>query len=284
MSTIRLLIKPALFTFGFCGTCFCGAAIYQYERSRTYRPPLMRRISLMNIDQNRNYISNQFLELRNKVKTWKDRLSTGQKIACVIISANLYVMLCWRVPIFQPMMNKFFNSKFTPLDRKVFLPPMILSCFSHISAIHLAFNMYCLYSFANVATYLLGPEQFVGLYLSAGVVSSFASLALRIATKSAAGSIGASGALFGIVAYVCMKRPDSEILLFFVPLAAGNVIKGAMLFDAVGILARWKFVDHAAHLGGATFGVWYATYGEKLFNQHKRTLIKHYLEYKKKLA
>lgn len=236
------------------------------------------------VDQKRNAISTQFHEIREKVRSWKNRLSTGEKIACVIISANLYVLLSWRVPMFRPMMNKFFNSKFSPLDTKVFIPPMILSCFSHISAIHFAFNMYCLYSFSNVATYLLGPEQFVGLYLSAGVVSSFTSLALRIATKSMAGSVGASGALFGIVAYVCMKRPDSEILLFFIPLAAGTVIKGAMIFDTIGILARWKVIDHAAHLGGALFGLWYATYGEKLFNQHKRTLIRHYLEYKKKLV
>lgn len=288
MSTIRLLIKPALFASGFCGACFCGAAVYQYERSLSHKsyPQFsspFKQVTLLKDRHNDNYFKSTFFEIREKVRTWKNQLRTGEKIAFVIISINLYVLISWRIPKLRPVMNKFFNSKYSPLDKKLQLSPMLLSCFSHASPVHFAFNMYCLYSFSNVATHLMGPEQFVALFLSAGVVSSFASLAVRVATQSQIGSIGASGALFGIVAYVCMKMPDSEILLFFIPIAAGNLIKGAMAFDAVGILAKWKLLDHAAHLGGSLFGVWYATSGEKLFYKYRRLIVSNYLECKKKL-
>lgn len=53
--------------------------------------------------------------------------------------------------------------------------PMILSTFSHYSAFHIFANMYVLHSFSNGAVQSLGAEQFLGLYLSAGVLSSFAS-------------------------------------------------------------------------------------------------------------
>ena len=47
--------------------------------------------------------------------------------------------------------------------------PMVLSAFSHYSAIHLGLNMYVLYSFgAPIIDRFFGVEQFCGFYLSAG--------------------------------------------------------------------------------------------------------------------
>lgn len=45
---------------------------------------------------------------------------------------------------------------------------MILSNFSHHSALHLFINMYVLWSFSLAITDFLGREQFVAMYLSAG--------------------------------------------------------------------------------------------------------------------
>lgn len=52
---------------------------------------------------------------------------------------------------------------------------MLLSTFSHSSFLHLAVNMYVLHSFSSMAVAALGKEQFMALYLTSGVVSSFAS-------------------------------------------------------------------------------------------------------------
>lgn len=46
--------------------------------------------------------------------------------------------------------------------------PMILSTFSHYSLFHMAANMYVLWSFSSSIVSLLGPEQFMAVYLSAG--------------------------------------------------------------------------------------------------------------------
>jgi rhomboid-like protein len=45
---------------------------------------------------------------------------------------------------------------------------MLLSTFSHYSLLHLAANMYVLWSFSSSAVSMLGPEQFLAVYLSAG--------------------------------------------------------------------------------------------------------------------
>lgn len=48
---------------------------------------------------------------------------------------------------------------------------MLLSTFSHYSLFHLAANMYVLWSFSSSIINMMGKEQFVALYLSAGVLS-----------------------------------------------------------------------------------------------------------------
>ncbi|KAG7163430.1 Presenilins-associated rhomboid-like protein-like [Homarus americanus] len=40
-------------------------------------------------------------------------------------------------------------------------------------------------------------------------------------------------------------------------------LKGVMCLDAVGMALGWRMFDHAAHLGGALFGLIYASYGPK---------------------
>ena len=56
---------------------------------------------------------------------------------------------------------------------------------------HLGLNMYVLYTFSSLAISVLGKEQFIGFYLSAGVVSSFASLLFKTITKQPGLSMGA---------------------------------------------------------------------------------------------
>lgn len=51
---------------------------------------------------------------------------------------------------------------------EVLCSPMLLSTFSHFSLFHMAANMYVLWSFSSSIVNILGQEQFVAVYLSAG--------------------------------------------------------------------------------------------------------------------
>lgn len=50
---------------------------------------------------------------------------------------------------------------------------MILSSFSHYSLIHMMANMYVLWTFSSGIVSLLGKEQFLAVYLSAGESNKF---------------------------------------------------------------------------------------------------------------
>lgn len=68
---------------------------------------------------------------------------------------------------------------------------MVLSMFSHKDIVHLGFNMYVLYSFAQPAGMALGKEQFLALYLTSGICGSLASVINKTIIKSTASSLGA---------------------------------------------------------------------------------------------
>jgi rhomboid-like protein len=58
---------------------------------------------------------------------------------------------------------------------------------------------------------ILGKEQFAALYLSAGVISSFASSLYKVATSRIGYSLGASGALFTMIGVYGTLLPDSKL-------------------------------------------------------------------------
>lgn len=68
---------------------------------------------------------------------------------------------------------------------------MFLSTFSHYSALHLFANMYVLRSFTNAGVISLGKEQFLAVYMSAGVVASLSSIMYKTLLHQPGISLGA---------------------------------------------------------------------------------------------
>jgi rhomboid-like protein len=77
-------------------------------------------------------------------------------------------------------------------------------------------------------------------------------------------SLGASGAIMAILAFVCAQYPDTKLSIIFLPqiqFTAGNAIFAILGIELSGILFGWRFFDHAAHLGGALVGMFWCYYG-----------------------
>ncbi|XP_070099457.1 presenilin-associated rhomboid-like protein, mitochondrial isoform X3 [Equus przewalskii] len=86
-----------------------------------------------------------------------------------------------------------------------------------------------------------------------------------------------SGAIMTVLAAVCTKIPDGRLAIIFLPMftfTAGNALKAIIAMDTAGMILGWKFFDHAAHLGGALFGIWYITYGHELIWKNREPLVK----------
>ncbi|TPX72955.1 hypothetical protein SpCBS45565_g00161 [Spizellomyces sp. 'palustris'] len=148
---------------------------------------------------------------------------------------------------------------------------MLTANFSHNELWHMFVNMFVLYSFGPAVIDIIGPRQFIFLYLAAGLASSAASLlhsamstrrnAWGTPTRQFTATHGASGAITGCTILFAATYPTVPVYLFMVvPIPAAVAIGGFVAYDVyrsyTGSSGR---TDSAAHVGGAAAGLayWY---------------------------
>ncbi|XP_043975753.1 presenilins-associated rhomboid-like protein, mitochondrial [Gambusia affinis] len=264
------LVKPFLFTVGFTGCSFGAAAIWQYESLKSRVQSYFNELQADWLEKLRPQKRG---DVRKEINQWWNSLTEGQKTVAGIIVANVLVFCAWPlVPL--PIMLRYFTSN--PASSALCVP-MLLSTFSHMSLFHLAANMYVLWSFSSSAVSMLGREQFLAVYLSAAVASSFSSYLCKTVTGRYGPSLGASGAIMAVLALVCTKMPEAKLAIIFLPMftfTAANALKAIVAMDTAGLLLGWRIFDHAAHLGGALFGIWYILFGHELIWKNREPFVK----------
>ena len=136
--------------------------------------------------------------------------------------------------------------------------------FLHADAMHLILNMYVLYSFSFGALRNFETIGFVIIYFGAIIIGNLFSLYIY-KKQGWYSAIGASGGVSGIIfASVAMNPVASRIGIIFLPpeLSIPGYIFGALYFGySVYMMLNPRPHDnigHAAHLGGAAFGLVYA--------------------------
>ncbi len=127
---------------------------------------------------------------------------------------------------------------------------------------HIFFNMFALWMFGSVLERVWGAKRFVFYYFfcmaGAGVIQLFVTtLALADGAHPTA-TVGASGAVFGLLLAFGVIFPNVKLrLLFFpVPIAAKYfVVLYGLLELFLGVANTQSMVAHFAHLGGMFFGL-----------------------------
>ncbi|KAG2221178.1 hypothetical protein INT45_007755 [Circinella minor] len=191
-------------------------------------------------------------------------LTDAERTLWALIGINLTVFGFWQFPRMLPFMTKWFTHNPASKNSSITL---VTSCFSHQEIFHLMLNMMGLYSFGMVIHQHLGREQFLASYLGMGIGANVASHVLSIATRRyrpIMPSLGASGAIYGLLAGTAYLYPNSSVSLIFlpfIPIKMGYALPAMMGFDLAGILLGWRRFDHYAHLAGAGLGVYYMHYG-----------------------
>ncbi len=128
---------------------------------------------------------------------------------------------------------------------------LLTSCFVHIGIMHIAFNMWCLWSLGGMAERLYGRTTFACIYLLCGISGSLGSLLWHRAPIISA---GASGAIFGLAGAVIASLKLGE----FPP---GSMVQSTMqsLIAFVGFNVVFGAIsgmtDNACHIGGLAAGV-----------------------------
>ena len=145
-----------------------------------------------------------------------------------------------------------------PLNSGRFWPWQLVSYgFLHGDPMHLFFNMLGLWMFGSELERLWGRNRYLQMLLASVVSAALVQLIFTMLTGSRAPTVGASGALFGLLLSFGMLFPDRIIMPLFppIPMKARTFV---MVFGGLELLfglTGGGGVAHFAHLGGM-LGAW----------------------------
>lgn len=152
---------------------------------------------------------------------------------------------------------------------------VVTHMFMHGGFWHILFNMYTLFIFGVVVERIIGPKKFLLFYFVCGLgaaalqmgtqyiemqafLNSGSEAALKgIAVLKSTPTVGASGAIYGVLIGYAMLFPQSKMTLIFPPVtlsAKWMVIIFAAIELFTGVVGFADGVAHFAHLGGMLIG------------------------------
>ena len=141
---------------------------------------------------------------------------------------------------------------------------LLTSTFMHGGWLHLGGNMLFLWIFGDNVEHRIGHGLYLAFYLLAGVIASFAQI--LVDTGSVIPTLGASGAISGVLGAYLMMFPTNRVLVIFFrfPVWVPAIV-------AIGLWAAFQFVNglgaiavteetaggvaYMAHIGGFVAGV-----------------------------
>ena len=178
--------------------------------------------------------------------------------------------------------NRLMLAVFYPSPETDFFRPyqLVTHMFMHANINHLFFNMLGLFFFGPPLEALWGSKRFLFYYFFTGFGALFLHLLFMYVelnylgvSKQILGApmLGASGAIFGLLAGYATNFPNNVISLIFPPISMKAkyfvlIYGGIELFLGLGRFNTG--IAHFAHLGGAVFGFlliqYWLRYGTRL--------------------
>jgi membrane associated rhomboid family serine protease len=132
---------------------------------------------------------------------------------------------------------------------------LVTYLFLHAGLFHLLINMLMLWMFGTAVAHAWGSRAFLPYYFVCGVGGAV--ITLLTSHASVHPTIGASGAVLGVVLAYGLMYPDRQVLLFFlIPIKMKYFIGMLVLVDLWGS-AQDNGIANFAHLGGMLFGFLY---------------------------
>ena len=169
---------------------------------------------------------------------------------------------------------------------------LVTYMFMHANFQHIFFNMFAVWMFGRTLEQVLGPKRFLTYYMVCGIgaglvqeviqyiqyvteLSHYSGVDTGIAVipmqeyLNMMTTVGASGAVYGILLAFGMLFPNSQMFVFPIPFpikAKFFVIGYAVIELFAGLGASGDGIAHFAHLGGMIFGFFLMMYWRKKNN------------------
>ncbi len=183
----------------------------------------------------------------------------GAPVTLGLIIANVGIWLVMVISIGAGWLDlgEFWFKYFAMTPRMVFeghVYQVFTAIFLHSQDfLHVLFNMYLLWMFGARVERTFSSRMFLFFYLVCGIVGCLLSLLMRSFGSPDIPSLGASGAVFGVlVAYGFLFANETILLFFAFPVKVWKAVVGFIALETLFILFQMQAgTDNWAHLGGA---------------------------------
>ena len=129
----------------------------------------------------------------------------------------------------------------------------VTAIFLHGDFGHLLYNMFALLLFGGMLERLIGGRRFLLVFFATGIIANFVSVFFYPS------SLGASGAIFGIIGSLIVVRPTLVVFAFGLPMPM--FIAGILWAtgDIIGLFVPSN-VGNIAHLSGLAIGLLFGAF------------------------
>lgn len=161
-------------------------------------------------------------------------------------------LICVFVALLQVFV-KGFTETFMLTSNAFAMPwQFVTAIFLHGNLLHLLFNLFALVFFGLVVENLIGSKKFLALFSSSGIIANIISFSFYPA------SLGASGAILGLIGCLAAIKPMMIVWAFNIPMP---MFLAAIIWIAASVLGIFGFgergIGYLAHLSGIMFGIIY---------------------------
>ena len=129
----------------------------------------------------------------------------------------------------------------------------VTAIFAHGSLSHLLYNLFALALFGSILETLIGIRKFLLIFFVTGIIANIAAVLIYPS------SLGASGAIFGIIGTLVVLRPGMAVFAFGLPMPLVIASVFWVVGDIIGLFVPSN-VGNVAHLAGLAAGLLAGTF------------------------
>ena len=189
-------------------------------------------------------------------RPWARHTESSITLTQVLFGANIAVFLATALASGSAInisgeVNFHYGANFGPYTLSGEWWRLLTYMFLHGGAMHIFFNMWCLWDLGRLCESLYGRWTFAAVYLITGVAGGLASIAWNPRVLS----VGASGAIFGLAGALIASFYLGE---FSLPRAAiSGTLRSLVIFAVfnLGFGQLFGGIDNACHIGGLVSGL-----------------------------
>jgi membrane associated rhomboid family serine protease len=155
-----------------------------------------------------------------------------------------------------------------PIGNGFYFWQLFTYMFMHGGFMHLLFNMFALWMFGMELENQWGSKKFFLYYMLCGLGAGLSNLFIAPLFAAGGPTVGASGAVYGVLIAFGMLFPERPIFIYFLlPIRAKYFV---LLYIGIeiyaGVTGTMDGIAHFAHLGGAAVGFLYLLAERKGFS------------------